>query len=168
MFFYTLVCTGEIKVWEVTMNIQQYHLQMVRNICQLHIDAVSAYDRALTFIGERKIYNEMANFQHQHIHCIEQLNSKLKDYGQRPQPKQVDIKGYILDGLTAIRSMAGLWNALKSIEFIENNLTMIYDDCLHKNTDMTDDIKDILSQNYFAQIEHLLYIQKILLAPFAA
>lgn len=145
-----------------------YHLQMIKNICQLHIDVVAAYDQALIFIDDNKIYNQIANFQHAHIQHIERLNHTIQESGATPLPKRLDLKGYLVESLTIVCSLTGLRNALKSIEFVELKLTNIYDDCLHRNIQLPEDIKNLLASNYINQMEHLIYIQKILDTPFAA
>lgn len=137
-------------------------LDILYELCQLDIDAVSAYDQALKHISDSSVYAQIANFQHDHIQHIEHLNILIAKYEGTPLKKQQDLKGYLIESYTALRSITGLNGALKAMETNEIVTNRQYLKMLEENPMLPMDVQELLAKNYGDEKHHLAFIRKTL------
>ena len=88
-------------------------IEALSNLVQLDIDAVHAYDQALKEIDDPIIKDRLLKFQDDHRNHISGLSKQIEELGGQPPEQSQDIKGYVIEAFTAIRSFTGLKGALQ-------------------------------------------------------
>lgn len=136
-------------------------LDILGNLAQLDIDASYAYTQALKNIEDKEIYNNIKDFRTDHEKHIQDLNKIMQFYGGTEYKKQRDLKGFLIEGFTLLRSSTGTIGALKAMETNEKITNKIYKDTLDKNYFPTD-VRVIIEKNYNDEKRHLRYIRTLL------
>lgn len=130
------------------------------SLVQLDIDAVNAYDQAIEQISVSGIRERLIEYRGDHQRHIDTLSSVLRDMGATPPKGSKDLKGFFLQGFTAIRSATGTEGALKAMETNEKLTNRQYDDA--QSWDLDPRVKEIVQMNYSDEKRHLDYIQRVL------
>ena len=133
--------------------------QTAKNLCsliQLDIDAVRAYEQALKNIDHIEIKDTIKGFQQDHERHTQDLSEEVRKLGEKPPELTPDLKGFVLEGFTAIRSLTGTEGALKAMATNEKITNKNYEDAL--TWDMPLEIKEIVRKNYEDEKRHLSYI----------
>ena len=86
-------------------------IKILKDLAQLAIDAAFAYKQVLEKINQIEIYNNMNIFQIDHLQHIENLNVMIVNLGATPLASSQDLKGYLIEGFTALRRMRGIAGA---------------------------------------------------------
>jgi rubrerythrin len=94
-------------------------IEAMSNLVQLDIDAVHAYHKAVKKINDTIIRDRLLKFQDEHRNHISGLSKQIKNLGGKPLERSQDLKGYVIEAFTAIRSFSGLKGALKSMKTTE-------------------------------------------------
>lgn len=129
-------------------------------LIQLDIDAVEAYAQALKNIDIKEVYDSIKQFSLDHERHIIELSQALRDLGEQPIERLLDIKGFFIEGFTAIRSATGTPGALKAMKMNEHLTNKTYNEAL--SYDFPTDVKQLVQKNYADEQRHLLYIEKTL------
>jgi len=137
-------------------------IKMLKDLCQLDIDAAYAYEQALKQIDDQKIHQEIESFRQDHLRHIDDLNDLLKKLGQEPLEISKDFKGFLIEGFTAIRSMTGIEGALSAMEGNEKTTNKHYSEALKDHPNLDLEVKTLLENNYGDEKTHLNYIQNTL------
>lgn len=132
------------------------------DLCQLDIDAVGAYDIALKHITIAAIHSKIEKFKQDHVQHIDNLSSLIRQYDSEPPKNTPDLKGYLISGMTAVKSSMGLTGALKAMESNEVTTNKKYQDALDENPDLPADAKQLLQKNLGDERTHLNYIREII------
>jgi rubrerythrin len=137
-------------------------LTVLIDLCRLDIDAVGAYEIALKNIDDVEVYNQIDKFRQDHERHIERLNNLIGKYGSEPQKKTPDFKGYLIEGMTALRSITGLEGALKAMETNEVMTNKKYREALEESPNLPEEVKNLLNENFTDEKRHLAYIREVL------
>ncbi len=135
-------------------------VKMLNNLAQLDIDAISAYKQALKNIDDNEIAAALKTFQQDHQRHVEDLTVTVKKLGGNPPNFTPDIKGFLLQGFTAIRSLTGTVGALKAMQSNEKLTTKTYEEAMQEN--YPSDIKSLIEKNFNDEKRHYRYIQETL------
>jgi len=129
-------------------------------LAQLDIDAVNAYEQALKNIEHNAIHTQISQFRDDHVRHINELSIAIRSLGAEPPERTPDLKGFLITGFTAIRSITGTEGALKAMQSNEKLTNSTYADAL--NWEMTPEIRTLIQKNYADEKRHLDYINSIL------
>jgi len=132
-------------------------LKKLNALIQLDIDAVYCYDQAIERIEDRDIAENLQNFRGDHEQHIDALSAIVNENGGEPPERSPDMKGYLLQGMTALRSASGTEGALKAMEMNEKTTNKRYEDA--QNWVVPPDIHAVLQKNLDDEKRHLEYIQ---------
>jgi uncharacterized protein (TIGR02284 family) len=132
-------------------------LQTLINLCQLDIDAYRAYEQALENITHANIATTIRGFQADHDRHVRELSDAIRRLGGTPPERKPDLKGFLLEGFTAIRSATGTAGALKAMESNEMLTNNRYEAALSIN--MPDDIRLLVQKNREDERRHLDWIR---------
>jgi rubrerythrin len=136
-------------------------VKKLTDLTQLDIDAAHAYDQALKHIDNKEHYNNIARFRDDHIDHINDLSAMIRQYGGTPPEVTKDFKGYLIEGMTAIRSLTGITGALKAMETNEVLTNKTYNAALSdEEANWPNDVLQLLRKNYADEIRHLEYIRQ--------
>jgi uncharacterized protein (TIGR02284 family) len=134
----------------------------LHDLAQLDIDAVHAYEQAIERVGYDDIREKLRDFQDDHRRHIESLSAFLRDLDVKP-PDSPDLKGYLIEGFTAIRSVTGTKGALEAMEGNEKLTNRKYGEA--SALDFPPEILKVVKSNLADEERHLGYIREILKTP---
>lgn len=132
----------------------------LEKLIKLDIDAVRAYEQALSNIDHAEIHHTISQFRDDHKRHIKELCEAVRNLGEEPPSDSPDLKGFFIEGFTAIRSATGTEGALKAMHTNEKLTTSTYEDALL--WEVTPPIHAIIEKNYSDEQRHLQYIQQAL------
>jgi len=133
-------------------------IKKLAKLVQLDIDAVHAYEQALKNIDDTPIFNQIKNFQNDHLRHVDELNIEITKLGGQPLEFTKDFKGYLIEGFTSLRSITGTEGALKAMKMNEILTNKTYEYATN-DADYSSDIKELLEKNYADEQRHLQYIE---------
>lgn len=136
--------------------------RVLNELLQLDIDAANAYDEALKHIDNRNIYKNIESFRQDHLRHINDLTRFIKKYGGTPVTPAPDLKGFLIEGFTTLRSYTCTQGALDAMQSNEKTTTKNYNHALQKNFEFPHDVKDLLRKNFMDESRHLDYITNTL------
>jgi hypothetical protein len=128
------------------------------NLAQLDIDAALAYDQAIKNIdtGDEDIREALQSFQDDHMQHIEDLAKLIDSYGGEPPAFSKDLKGFVIEGVTAILSRVGTRSALVAMTSNETLTNSRYHAAL--GGDLPTDVRTLLEKNLADEQWHQEYI----------
>jgi rubrerythrin len=138
------------------MNKQEI-IDMLIELAQLDFDATRAYEQAMENIDVPSIHKQIAGFRDDHIRHIADLSAEIDRLGGKPPEISADIKGFILEGFTTIRSLTGTEGALKAMRGNELLTNSSYSSAF--SADLPPDVKKVVERNYDDEKRHLRYIE---------
>lgn len=118
---------------ENTERLTDEAVEKIRDLIHLDIDAVMAYGEAISRIERPHddIRAQLVAFQQDHERHIRELSQVLKEVGHEPPARRPDFKGYLIEGMTALRSALGTEQALKAMRQNELLTNRRYKDADH-------------------------------------
>lgn len=88
----------------------------LKDLAQLDIDAIRAYQQAIDNIDDFTIKSRLTEFQQDHRRHVTDLTPFVIRFGDKPPADKPDMKGFLIQGMTAIRSKMGTEQALKAMQ----------------------------------------------------
>jgi uncharacterized protein (TIGR02284 family) len=135
-------------------------ISVLNNLIQLDIDAVHAYGQAIDNMDDAVVKNRLQEFQGDHERHIRVLMEVVREQGGTPIEYKRDFKGFLIEGMTAIRSAMGTKGALKAMKTNEVLTNRRYDAALQE--DLPPRVRDIVMRNRDDERRHLQYIESCL------
>lgn len=132
----------------------------LKKLVQLDVDAVLAYDRAISAVGEGAIASGLAGFKLDHQRHILELSKALLDLGVTPPEAKPDLKGSLLGGLTAVRSRLGPEQTLHAMRTNEQLTNSSYASAVAKP--FPDPVLEVVRRGYADEQRHLAWIERTL------
>lgn len=137
-------------------------INTLNDLLQLDIDAVNAYEQALKQIDNSDIHSNIESFRQDHLRHIMDLKEIIRKHSGSPVQSTPDLKGYLLEGFTALRSVTGTKGALSAMEANEKITSKNYGDALQEDILFPADVKELLLKNFADETRHLEYITNAL------
>lgn len=128
------------------------------SLCQLDIDAVRAYEQAIQACDHFEVSSKLREFQGDHERHIRDLSQAIRKYGETPPEHKPDVKGFLLEGMTAIRSITGTAGALKAMDTNEQLTNNRYKAALE--LDLPTETRELVQVNYNDERRHLAWIRQ--------
>ncbi|MDF2530365.1 MAG: hypothetical protein K0Q57_1245 [Gammaproteobacteria bacterium] len=135
-------------------------INKLTKLVQLDIDAAEAYKQALQKIDDMAIHTSLGQFRQDHFRHIDNLSAAIQELGGKIPDYKQDLKGYLIEGFTALRSVTGTEGALKAMQGNEKLTNRVYKEALQ--ADMPAHILQLIQQNYADEQRHLKYIEQAL------
>ncbi len=132
----------------------------LRELIQLDVDEVHAYDQAMGALDATAVQGTLAEFRLDHQRHILDLSQALLARGETPPPFSPGVKGFMLEGFTALRSMTGMEGALQAMRSNEQLASASYAQALAKP--FPAELLAIVRRNYADEQRHLAYIESAL------
>ncbi len=132
---------------------------VVNDLIQLDVDAFYTYSEAIKNITETDIKQKMEEFQKDHERHIKDLSMELKELGGIPIKHNRDLKGFVIEGMTALRSLTGTNGALKAMITNEETTNKKYEDALSYNG-FPKELKSLMQSNFNDEKRHLEYVKE--------
>jgi uncharacterized protein (TIGR02284 family) len=133
----------------------------LKSLVKLDIDAAAAYEEALDHIETPSIHKTINLYMDDHRRHVDALSDLLRNAGEVPPERTKDIKGFFIEGFTAVRSAMGEDGALKALLSNEKITNRKYHDA-YENWDLDPEALAVVSDNYEDERRHLSYIEDVL------
>ncbi|MDP2341598.1 MAG: DUF2383 domain-containing protein [Deltaproteobacteria bacterium] len=132
----------------------------LKDVVQLDVDAVYAYSQAIDGIDSMHsdIKSQLMLFRSDHERHVTELGAMLLAGGHTPPESKRDFKGFLIEGMTAIRAAIGTKQALKAMRQNEILTNRKYDEALGFEG-LPESIREILLRGREDERLHLDYIQ---------
>jgi uncharacterized protein (TIGR02284 family) len=128
----------------------------LNELIALDLDAVNAYESAITRIEAEDVRETLREYQEDHRRHVRDLSACVKQLGGTPRSKP-DTKGFFLQAFTAITSMMGDRAALSAMRSNEEITNKTYDRALDERVWPTS-ILQIIERNREDERRHLAYV----------
>jgi bacterioferritin (cytochrome b1) len=132
--------------------------EKLSSLMYLDFDAARAYEQAIQEIDDSIIRERMVEFLNDHERHVTDIRSRIGMLGETPPEPARDVKGFFLEGWTAIRSMSGTEGALKVMKSNEELTSRRYSEA--KSWDVSTNVMDLIIQNFADEERHLAYIEE--------
>jgi uncharacterized protein (TIGR02284 family) len=129
-------------------------------LAQLDVDAVRAYTQAIEKIDVEEIRGRLEHFRRDHERHIQDLSAHIRRLGAQPPEHTPDMKGVLIEGMTALRSITGTEGALKAMRMNEQLTNTRYEAAL--KADMPAEVRNVVEKNREDERRHLQYIEQCL------
>ncbi len=136
-------------------------VKRLSDLAQLDIDAFHAYGQALGSIDDMGIKTNMERYQADHERHYVELSQLIRQYGGTPPEFSRDFKGYLIQGMTSLRSAMGMEGALKAMKTNEELTNRQYAQASRDNR-FPMELRPILDRFYGDEKTHLSFIEQTL------
>jgi uncharacterized protein (TIGR02284 family) len=131
-------------------------IRTLNDLVQLDIDAVEAYRQAIDACTVAEVRDNLTAFMGDHERHISELGGVVRSLGGVP-PEGKDLKGFVIEGFTAIMSV-GDRSALLAMRGNEEITTRRYDAARRATLDGA--VLDLVEKNYEDEVRHLAWIKQ--------
>jgi len=132
----------------------------LNDLIALDLDAVHAYEAAIKRLEAVDLRTQLRQFQMDHERHIHELSAVVMRLGGKPRTKP-DVKGFFIQGFTAMNAMMGDAGALRAMKGNEELTTKTYRNALD-NVVWPDDIRALIVRNYEDEQRHLQFVLEAL------
>jgi demethoxyubiquinone hydroxylase (CLK1/Coq7/Cat5 family) len=137
----------------------------LKSLIQIDVDATIAYSQALAGIDDEHsdIRAQLEQFKDDHVRHVEDLSNALAAFGHDPPEPQQDVKGFVIAGMTAIRSKLGTRQTLKAMRQNELLTNKMYDAAMEGLVGLPEQIADAIVRGRADERRHLDAIERALM-----
>jgi uncharacterized protein (TIGR02284 family) len=138
-------------------------INTLNDLIQLDVDAVEAYQQVIKHMEYPDIAKKLSDFQDDHRNHIKDLSALVQQLDGKPIKQTPDFKGYLMEGFTALMSVAGSLAAMEAMQANEVTTNKKYAHAA--SLDLPEDIMKVIQTNYSQEQRHLRYIQEVISTP---
>lgn len=135
----------------------------LNDLIQLDVDAVEAYGHAIKHMEYDDIRRRLLDFQDDHKTHIRNLTELVQHLGGKPVKPSPDLKGYLIEGFTALMSVAGSMGAMEAMKANEILTTKKYSEAAA--LDLPEEVHKMMLTHYSQEQRHLQYMEEIISTP---
>ena len=135
-------------------------IKELNNLIQLDIDAIGAYEQAIDNVAELDVKSELTAFKADHTRHVSELSAEVRRLGGQPTERKKDVKGFLIQGFTAIRSATGTEGALKAMQSNEKLTNKNYGNAVQMNFPV--DVMQVVERGFRDEQRHLAWIESAL------
>ena len=128
------------------------------DLAQLDVDAMHAYSTAISSIDVPMVRETMIRFREDHERHVNQLSVTIRNFGGTPPSLSPDFKGFMIQGMTAVRSATGTEGALMAMKTNEALTNRTYARALKLG--FPADVLELLQRNFVDEQRHLHTIER--------
>ncbi len=139
------------------MNTQEI-IKDLSSLVQLDIDAIHAYEQAIEKVDVSEVRKKLTTFMSDHERHVTDLSRCIRELGGKPPEFLQDFKGFLIEGMTIMRSVTGTSGALKAMKMNEELTNAKYNKAL--GWPLPGDIRAIVELNREDERRHLEYIEE--------
>lgn len=132
-------------------------IKELNDLIQLDIDAIQAYEQAISNVTEANVKTQLDAFKADHHRHVTELSDEVRKAGGQPPEYKKDLKGFLIQGFTAIRSATGTEGALKAMLTNEKLTNRNYGEAVKKA--FPANIQHVVERNLRDEQRHLAWIE---------
>lgn len=133
----------------------------LHSLAQLDVDAFHAYGQAIEKVDYEPVRDQLSVYREEHRNHYDELSRVIRHKGGEPPKFTKDFKGYMIEGMTSLRSITGIKGALEAMETNEK-LTNKHYERAASNKEMPPEVGDMLSTFHQDEQRHLSFVQETL------
>lgn len=130
------------------------------DLMKVDIDAVHAYDQAIENTDLISVREQLAEFREEHEHHVANLRTLTEAFDVVPPDQSQSVRGFFMEGFTALRSLTGVEGALRAMKSNEELTNRKYREALAQA--FPPKTRELLERNYEEEQKHLLFIERAL------
>lgn len=138
-------------------------IDLLNDLIQLDVDAVEAYSHAIKHVEYHDIRKRLLDFQDDHQNHIRDLTAMVQALDGKPVKPSPDLKGYLIEGFTLLRSLTGTKGALEAMFTNEKLTNKRYGEAAEM--DLPEEVMKLIKTNLTQEIRHLGYLEDVLTIP---
>jgi uncharacterized protein (TIGR02284 family) len=138
-------------------------IDTLNDLIQLDVDAVEAYDHVIKHLEYPDIAKRLRDFQDDHRDHIKDLSALVQQLDGKPVKPTPDLKGYLMEGFTALMSITGSLAAMEAMKANENTTNKRYAHAA--DLELPEDVMKVIQTNYSQEQRHLRYINEVIETP---
>lgn len=138
-------------------------IDMLNALIQLDVDAVEAYDHVIKHIEYHDIGKKLRDFQDDHRNHVKDLTAMVQHLDGKPVKPSPDLKGYLMEGFTALMSVTGSLAAMEAMQMNELVTNKSY--ARAEAMELPEEVKKLIQTNHSQEQRHLRYIQQVITTP---
>lgn len=138
-------------------------IDLLNDLLQLDVDAVEAYSHAIKHVEYHDIKKRLLDYQDDHQNHIKELTTMVQQLDGKPLKPTPDLKGYLIEGFTMLRSLTGTKGALQAMFNNEKLTNKRYQEAAAQ--DLPDEVMKLIKTNLTHEIRHLGYLEDVLTIP---
>jgi uncharacterized protein (TIGR02284 family) len=131
-------------------------------LLQTTVDAIFSYQQAVPKVDDDIMRDRLEAFRKSHEEHVRELTQAIARMGGQPPDFSKDFKGYVIEGVAALRSLSGTRGALKALQSAEEMTNRSYSDAV--SWEVPDDAHTLLRRQFSDVKIHLDYINSNLKA----
>lgn len=128
------------------------------SLMKVDIDASKSYGQAIEEIDIADVREQVTKFRNDHERHITDITNMIRELGGTPPSYSRDMRGFFLEGFTAIRSLTGTAGALKSLATNEKVTNHEYGQAM--SWELSPPARELVERNYNDEKRHLQYIEQ--------
>ncbi len=142
-----------------TIRDQNDVIEVLNDLVQLDYEAIQTYDQALKHIDDQDIdvRRDLESFKLDHDRHVLELTTVISGMGGEVNEIHRDVKGILLEGMTALRSVTGTVGALKAMRTNEKLTNKTYEKASYAGLPMV--AVEIVTKNLADERRHLTAIE---------
>lgn len=133
-------------------------VEKLGDLLKLDVDAARAYDEAIEKIDEQDIRMQLGKYRDDHHRHVSELTTLIRGMGGEAPEPDPDMKGKLIEGLTALRSGMGTDSALKAMRMNEQLTNRTYEKAME--WEVSTDAHEFIRRGYEDERKHLAYIEQ--------
>lgn len=138
-------------------------IDLLNDLIQLDVDAIEAYDHVIKHIEYKDIAKKLRDFQDDHRNHVKDLSALVQQLDGKPVKQSPDLKGYLMEGFTALMSVTGSLAAMEAMQMNELVTNKKYAQAAA--LDLPEDVMKVIQTNYSQEQRHLRYVQEVITTP---
>ena len=129
----------------------------LRNLAQLDVDAVGAYDVAIARVEVPLVRERLNDFRVDHVRHLQDLNALIQRFGGELVELKPDLKGTAMRSLTAMTSLMGTEAALVAMLGNEEFSNRAYE--LALNFEWSPEVRSLIEKNRRDEERHITWVR---------
>lgn len=138
-------------------------IELLNDLIQLDVDAAEVYGQAIKHMEYHDIRRRLVDFQDDHRNHVRDLTAMVQQLNGNALKPTPDLKGYLLEIFTAVRSISSAKGALEAIRGNEKLTSRRYQEAAA--LDLPEEVMTLIKTNLSQEIRHLMYIEEVLTIP---
>ena len=131
-------------------------IKKLNDLIALDMDATNAYGVAISRMSVAFLQERLRQFQQDHERHVRELSQIVKLHGGEPR-QAPDVKGYLLQGFTAISAATGDEAALRAMHSNEQLTTRTYQKAVEQDWPM--EVSALIESNAADERRHLAFVE---------
>lgn len=140
------------------MSRPQIVIDKLLELHQLEVDANNAYETAIEQFRENELKTTFSRFKKDHDQHLNEIELLLTKRGEKVPSREKGLKGYLIDGMTRLRSSISDEQALKAMRQNEETVFNAYERIYREIHAQNPDVDNLIQSALNDEVKHYNYI----------